>query len=243
MPDEEAPPAEAGAGVGDASDAPQDLVGLFESLGGSGPGGSTVMGCEFGFLQRALQIEPLSLLRWTGVTLPNIIRLFNNDFKDVGQFETTVITGVGDYFDWHVVDTVYDLHCDHTHLDRLTVPREEAQKMMCQRTSFLARKLREDLEDGDKIFVYRYSGRLEDQTEMLALARAVNAFGKNMLFFVCRADEHHAPLTVRQVHPGLVVGYMDWFNIDRVGFPVNVDGWMTLCRAAYRLWQNPDAAA
>ena len=232
------PPAE----PGDMPTTPQELVGCFESLGGGGPDGATIMGCEFGFLQRELKIEPLSLLRWTGVTLPNLTRLLVNDFRDVGKPETTVLTSVEAYFDWHVVDTMYDLHCDHSHLDRLTVPREQAQRMMCQRTTFLVRKLREDLDSGKKIFVYRYSGRLEDEAAVLALADAVNRFGRTMLFFVCRADEHHAPLTVRPIHPGLVVGYIDWFSIDRLGFPVNVDGWLTLCAAAYRLWRKPSEA-
>ena len=222
---------------------PQELVGWFESLGGGGPGGATLLGCEFGFLQRDLKIEPLSLLRWMGVNLQNVTRLLENDFDDIGNPDKMVLKVVDAFYDWHVVDTGYGLHCDHSHLDRLTVSQEEARKMMCQRSTFLARKLREDLEDGSKIFVYRYSGRLEDETDMLALARAVNSFGKNMLLFVCRTDEHHAPGTVRRVHAGLVVGYIDWFTLDRIGYPVNLDGWMALCKAAYRLWRNPRETA
>ena len=232
----------------DVPQSPRELFACFESLGGGGPDGSTSYGCEFGFAQRKLDIEPLSLLRWTGVALPNLTRLFARDFEGIGGPETTLIEYVELQYDWRSFDTMYELRCDHTHLDRLIVPQEQARKMMCQRMSFLARKLREDLEDGEKIFVYRYTGTVQDETEMLALAEAVNGFGKNMLLFVCRADEHHEPFTVRLVHPGLVVGYLDWFGADRVGeptdgTPLNMVGWTRVCEAAYRLWRSAQRAA
>ena len=64
--------AEAAAGADEALRAQQDLLGRFESLGGGGPNGSAHYGCEFGFVQRLVKLEPLSLLRWTGVNLENV---------------------------------------------------------------------------------------------------------------------------------------------------------------------------
>ncbi len=220
-----------------------ELFALFESLGGGGPDGSGVYGCEFGFAQRKLEIEPLSLLRWTGVAPPNLIRLLECDFEGIGDPEFTNLVDIPTQNDWHAADTRYALYCAHTHLDRLTVPLARAQKMMSQRMSFLARKLREDLKEGGKVFVYRYMGTVEDESEMLALARAVNGFGRNVLLFVCRADKRHPPFTVRQVHPGLLVGHLDWFAQDRfvpaTGYPANMEGWTRVCEAAYRLWRSP----
>ncbi len=219
-----------------------ELFALFESLGGGGPDGSGEYGCEFGFAQRKLEIEPLSLLRWTGVTPPNLIRLLDHDFEGVGDPRSTLLVDIPTQADWHATDTRYGLYCAHTHLARLAVPMERAQKMMCQRMGFLARKLREDLGNGEKIFVYRYAGPIEDEAEVLALARAVNGFGPNVLLFVCRADERHPPFTVRQVQPGLLVGHLDWFAQDRfvaaTGFPANMTGWTRICEAAYRLWRS-----
>ncbi len=233
-----------GMGGGDETlRAQQELLGGFESLGGGGPGGSAHYGCEFGFVQRLVKLEPLSLLRWTGVSLGDVTRLLANDFAGCGAAETSMLTSFEGVYDWRFVDTAYGLYSDHTHLDRLTVPREDALRMMCQRTGFLARKLREDLEDGDKIFVYRYSGEVGDEADMLALADAVGGHGKSVLFFVCRADERHPPLTVRLVHPGLMVGHIDWFAVDRLGFPVNLEGWTVLCQQALRLWQDLKQAA
>ena len=229
---------EPAAGVHEALRVQQDLLSRFESLGGGGPDGSRDYGCEFGFVQRRVKLEPLSLLRWIGVNLPNVTRLIANDFAGVGDVETSMLTSFEEAYDWCFVDTAYGLYCDHTHIARLTVPREDALRMMCQRNTFLARKLREDLEDGEKIFVYRYSGEVGDEVNMLALASAVNDHGNSMLFFVCRSDEHNPPFTVRLVHPGLMIGHIDWFALDRLGFPVNLEGWTVLCEQALRLWQD-----
>ena len=217
------------------------LLARFESLGGGGSDGVTLYGCEYGFVQRHVGLEPLSLLRWTGVSLENATRLLANDLAGIGEPGTCTLNSVEGYYDWHFVDTAYGLHCDHTHLDRLTVPRDEALGMMCQRFKFLARKLREDLEDGEKVFVYRYLGPAPDEAEVLALAEAVNGHGRNMLLFVCRADADHPPLTVRLVHPGLMIGHIDWFAPDRLSYPVNLDGWMRLCEDADRIWRSQAA--
>ncbi len=226
----------------DLPDTTAELFALFESLGGSGPEGFGEYGCEFGFAQRTLEIEPLSLLRWTGVTPPDLTRLLERDFEGIGDPESTVLVDIPTQYDWHATDTRYGLYCAHTHLNRVAVPLARAQKMMCQRMSFLARKLREDLKIGEKIFVYRYRGVVEDESEMLALARAVNGFGRNLLLFACRADERHPPFTVRQVQPGLLAGHLDWFAPDRFvaasGYPANVAGWTRVCEAAYRLWRG-----
>ncbi len=228
-------------GPEDASRARRTLLGLFESLGGGGPGGIILYGCEFGFLQRQAALEPLSLLRWTGVNLANVTRLLANDFEGIAELGNCVLDFAEDAYDWHFIDTAYGLRCDHTHLDRLTVRQEDALQMMCQRFRFLARKLREDLEDGEKVFVYRYLGSAPDEAEVLALAEAVNGYGRNMLLFVCRADADHPPLTVRLVHPGLMVGHIDWFAPDRHHYPDNLEGWTRICEQAHNLWQGQTA--
>ena len=221
----------------DTSDASVDaILSGFESLGGGGPDNSTVHGCEFGFIQRHHKIEPLSLLRWSGVGLPDLTRALEAGFEGVGSPEATVLKARPAVSDWGMIDTTYNIFCDHTHLDRVTVSEADAHRMMCQRMGFLSRKLIEDLDDGEKLFVYRYSGPLPADDVVGRLAAAVNRYGSNVLLFVCRADEHHPPFTVRRLHAGLMVGTMDWFALDRVGMPWNTDGWAQLCRAAHAEW-------
>ena len=109
--------------------------------------------------------------------------------------------------DWGMIDTTYNIFCDHTHLDRVTVSEADAHRMMCQRMSFLSRKLIEDLEDGEKLFVYRYCRPAAGGRR----GRAAGGGGQPLwpqrsLLFVCRADERHPPFTVRRLHAGLMVG-------------------------------------
>ena len=132
----------------------------------------------------------------------------------------------------------YGLHCNYTHLDWLTMSWEDGLRMMCQQTRFLTRKLRKDLEDGDKIFVYRYLGPVPDEEGMLALARAVSGHGQNTLLFVCKADEHHPPFSVRLIYLRLTVGHIDWFAPERLQFPANLDGWTRLCEGPHRICQG-----
>ena len=33
-------------------------------------------------------------------------------------------------------------------------------------------------------------------------------------------------------------GYMGWFSLDRLGFPVRLAEWMAVCAEAYRLWRS-----
>ena len=208
----------------------------FESLGGGGSNNTAVYGCEFGFFQRQCGIEPLSLLRWSGVSLTSLTRALEAGFAGVGAPGSTVLRAKPNSSDWAMVDTTYDIFCDHTHLERISVPEQQAHAMMCQRMSFLSRKLTEDLEDGDKIFVYRYAGPLPDEAELTRLAEAVNGFGPSLLFLVCRAAGDDVPLSIRRIHDGLVVGFIDWFATDRPGCPWNIAGWTRLCQAVYAEW-------
>ncbi len=214
----------------------------FESLGGGGSNNTAVYGCEFGFFQRQCGIEPLSLLRWSGVSLPSLTRALEAGFAGVGAPGSTVLKAKPNASDWAMVDTTYDIFCDHTHLERISVPEQQAHAMMCQRMSFLSRKLTEDLEDGDKIFVYRYAGPLPDEAELTRLAEAVNRFGPSLLFLVCRASGDDVPLGIRRIHDGLVVGFIDWFATDRPGCPWNIAGWTRLCQAAYAEWTSARGA-
>jgi tetratricopeptide (TPR) repeat protein len=217
---------------------PGELVLYFESLGGGGAHEEGWgFGCEFGYFQREYGQEPLSLLRWASIGPKYLIRALNEDFAGFGNPEAIrPADDSGD--DWAVDDTVYHSRFDHTHLSRANVPREEAQRLVAMRMKFLARKLVGDLQAGEKIFVYRVIDRELTQAAIFRLAQAVNRFGRNIMLFVALADEHHPAFHVRHVHPGLMIGYIDFFRARGGQFREwNHDGWLRLCREALRVWQ------
>jgi tetratricopeptide (TPR) repeat protein len=106
------------------------------------------------------------------------------------------------------------------------------------RMKFLARKLVNDLTSGEKIFVYRVIDCTVDKPDILRLAREINRYGTNVLLFVAVADDRHPAFHVRHVHPGLMVGYIDHFEVSfGQAQGRNHTGWLRLCREALRVWQ------
>lgn len=225
-------------GALDAEDRIKSILSRFESLGGGGDMSGSVYGCEFGFIQRSFGVESLSLLRWSSIHLHDLTRAAEDGFVRAGQEESVVIRALGGS-DWGMVDTNYGIFCDHTHLDRSSVSQIEAKAMMCQRTARLGRKLIEDFEDAEKIFVYRQSGQKMDYKDVLALAASVNKWGPNTLLYVAHSDAANPPFSIRQVHKGLILGFLDWFSPDRGCTEWNTKGWTTLCINAFNLIGEP----
>jgi predicted Zn-dependent protease len=218
---------------------PGELVLHFESLGGGGANEEGWgFGCEFGYFQRECGEEPLSLLRWASIGPKNLIRALDEDlagFGDIAALNLSDHTGE----DWGVDETIYHSRFDHTHLSRANVPWQEARRLVALRMRFLARKLLGDLQAGEKLFVYRVINRVLGEAAILRLAQAVNRHGNNVLLFVALADADHPAFTVRHVHPGLMIGYIDFFRARGGEFREwNHTGWLRLCREAVRVLQE-----
>lgn len=82
----------------------------FEGLGG-GPDHSTGHGCGFGFVRRHDRIETLSLLRWSGVSLPDLTRAPEAGFAGLGSPGSTVLRTRPGASDRATVDTTCTICC------------------------------------------------------------------------------------------------------------------------------------
>jgi hypothetical protein len=219
----------------------KSLITCFESLGGGGQLNGYGYGCEFGFFQRSLGFEPLSLLRWVTIDPDDLILALNARFAEIGKSEN-ILMRTHSKSDWAYTDLSYNIRCDHTHLNRFSVNEEEARELIQTRLKFLTRKLLQDLNDGDKIFTYRVFGYCLAPKKIHELAKAITKYGKNSLFFVTYSDEQYAPGTVIKAHDGLLMGYIDRFATDKrdeyPDDPDNHKGWTTLCKAAFDLWSR-----
>jgi hypothetical protein len=109
------------------------------------------------------------------------------------------------------------------------VARREAR-----RVPFLVRKLVEDLEAGDKTFVFKGMGAMP-QEEVFPLAMAIRRYGPNTLLFVTLSDEEHQGGTVQALEPGFLVGYVDRFAPGDNAHDLLLGQWVKVCRDAYRL--------
>jgi hypothetical protein len=99
---------------------------------------------------------------------------------------------------------------------------------------FLVNKLLENLEVGDKIFVFKGMGAMEEE-EVFPLAMAIRRYGPNTLLFINLANDQNKGGSVAARAPGFYVGYLDRFapGDDAAGF--DLAQWVQVCRMAYRL--------
>ena len=210
-----------------------------QSLGGGRREHTSSYGCEFGFIQRHFGVEQLALLRWCSIQASDVTRCLQDNLEGIGALETTAVRAIGGN-DWGMVDTKYGIYCDHTHLDRATIAETTAKEMLCKRNRFLAHKLRGDLSDGERLFVYRDADLEPDEEQPFALAAAANKFGRNTVLYVRRYDHQNPPFSIRQAGPGLFIGYLDWFAVDRGNKEWNYNGWTQLVLKAHDLWKSSE---
>jgi tetratricopeptide (TPR) repeat protein len=217
-----------------AADAASDLAEIyrhFESLGGTG------QGCEFGRVQRDAGVEPIGLLRWSLVMPGNLVKALNERFQGVGTPQQTVLgfyqhSNLDDPEYW-CGDSKYETRM-HTFVRKRDMAEAEMFAQCCRRMAYLRRQLIEDLEDAEKIFVYKiYERNLRDE-EIAALHRAMRSYGDNTLLYVRYADESHPSGTVDPVAEGLLIGYISGFNVspDNVERPPDLPAWNAICRSA-----------
>jgi hypothetical protein len=111
---------------------------------------------------------------------------------------------------------------------------EEVHRRETRRIPFLVQKLRQDLQDAGKIFVFRGLGALPEEVVMPLFA-AVRRFGPNTLLFVTLADAAHPSGTVELRLPGFLVGYIERFAPSEDAHNLLLDDWIKICRNAYAM--------
>jgi tetratricopeptide (TPR) repeat protein len=204
-----------------------EIVSAFESLGDN---------CDFGQLQRYFQAEPLGLLRWAGTFPHEIIAAAKARFEGVGEPENMVIEtwANGEY---SVSDRRYNMLMHSFTFDNV-VDRETFTAQQIKRGRYLRRQLLEDIEDGQKILVYKSATITEAQAR--ELHAALRAIGPAWLLVVRLADEKNTPGTVIQAGDGLMFGFIDNFATFQTS-EVSDEGvacWATICEKAYTMWKT-----
>lgn len=187
----------------------------FESLG---------FDCEFGFVQRANGREPLSLFRWGAMPIDSMIALFSNQFKGFAEPQSASLklllnqaSGTAEY---RYFDSQYQFEA-HTFHTKKNIAITETEETLLPKVrahfALLARKLREDLEDGNKVFLYK-SEKAISVDQCKALHVAMQTVGPNKLLVVMREPKNAPKNQTDQpyliVEPSLVIGYVDYFWTD-----------------------------
>jgi hypothetical protein len=200
----------------------------FESLGDN---------CEFGLVQRRCGAEPLGLLRFSNLELPRLIGGLQRGFDGLGDVRNLECwLDEGKRREYVIRDHQYSL-VFHTFLYEGDVDRDQLLTQQARRLGFLQRKLVEDLQTGDKIFVYKRNVPLTEQ-DVLPLHAELNRYGSNTLLWVVPGDTDHAPGTVDRLMPGLLRGHIDRFAPQKDAHALSLEVWLSICVNAFRINQD-----
>jgi hypothetical protein len=201
-----------------------DLMLRFESLG---------QNCEFGLVQRQCQAEPLGLLRFSSTPLPQLLAALHARFAGMGTPGTVSVVVSGNGREYMVNDKRFGF-LYHAWVKTGEMSAEDVTLRETRRVPFLVRKLLEDLEAGEKIFVFKGMGAMPEE-EVFPLAMALRRYGPNTLLFVNLADADHRAGTVEARSPGFMVGYIERFAPGDNAHDLAISEWVKVCREACRL--------
>jgi len=195
-----------------------NLLARFESLGHS---------CDFGLVQREIGIEPLGLLRVTGIsTMQAYVGLLER-FSNIGERANIRPYVPENQNEYWIHEVRYGMFY-HTFIPPSQSAPEQLIAREMQRLPFLRRKFIEDLENGEKIFLLRRPDPMT-ASEALAIWAALNLYHDNVLLYLESGDSVLAG-RVEEVGPRLLKGYLDGTLGD---VAPNVASWLCLCANTY----------
>jgi tetratricopeptide (TPR) repeat protein len=207
--------------------AASELMMNFESLGDN---------CEFGFVQRFHNAEPLGLLRFSRMPYDLLLSALENRFDGVGDPENTIIEIDELQQEFMISDKRYNMAA-HTFTYVTEIDRQKFFQQQCRRLTYLRRKLISDLENCEKILVFRSLEFLSDQ-QIRALFSRINTYGPNTLLCVRpQINAAEGDARIEQLDKRLWIGYvkiipsvlMQMENIAQTS-------WLEVCRQVYALW-------
>jgi tetratricopeptide (TPR) repeat protein len=204
----------------------QDLILQFESLGRD---------CEFGLLQRALGQETIGLLRWSSSSIPQLIDAMKTRFEKMGQDDTTELVVIND--ELYFKDRAYGLSM-HTFIVHDEKRMDDIKRQMMRRIYFLRRRLIEQFEGAEKIFIYK-DNPTSDDSQILHLFEAMQSIAPSRLLVVQRAQSGEVPLTFRKLREGLYVAKIERFGNDSEVWNVPIRSWLKICRSVYEVSTPP----
>jgi hypothetical protein len=214
--------------VGEVEDSRvKNLMFCFESLGEN---------CEFGLVQRRYGAEPLGLFRWSTTQPSSLIEILQKGFSGFGELGTTEIRAAP-WGELIAHDANYTMAM-HTFVHKNNVDLKAFRQNQCQRMAFLKRKVVEDLQSGEKIFVYQAGHRLTDGITR-RIFELLNRYGANRLLAVNLSREGQPSGSVELLEPGLLRGHIDRFGKtvtpNGTRWNINNDAWVSLCEQAQQL--------
>ncbi len=193
--------------------------------------------CAFGFIQRYSGAEPLSLLRFGHMDLPNVLKGLETDFAGLSD-PAHLVAILRDDGVWDMHQQLYDMNW-HTFLHSSDIGEQELLRKQARNLEFLRRKLLSDIAAGEKTFVVWATDTPLTENEAMSLFRAMRKRGNSRLLWVVQGSP---PGLVEEVRPGLMRGNIDrWFWLAGPGNgKYSVGAWLNMLANARELAARSD---
>jgi hypothetical protein len=197
-----------------------ELAAGFESMGDN---------CEFGLVQRKCDTEPLGLLRFSGSFSNEIVRGLEREFEGIGELAdiTPQLEGNEGRREFMIHERKYGL-VYHTFVYEGERTVDLMRQQEATRLKFLRRKFVDELDAGEKIFVFK-RGTHVPESEILPLFMALNRRHPNTLLWVVPEEPGRPSGTVEVLMNGLLKGYIDRFAPNDNAHDFSFVAWVRLC--------------
>jgi|GEM_PF-3883143 len=210
----------------------RDLMLRFASMGDN---------CEFGIVQRKLDVDPLDLLRFAAVPLRWILFGLDDGYArmdDPNLCELTVDAVSGPVPHWYAYQSFYRIPFA-TGIAEHQQTHANIHRDIFRRFQFLGKKFIRELGTGKRIFLFRRDFPIADE-ELAAVLVRFRRYGSAWLVAVQEADAEHPSGTIERVLPGVLRVFVPAFADARcVVETVDVPLWTRLCRDIYRIiWDH-----
>jgi hypothetical protein len=192
--------------------------------------------CEFGLLQHKYLVDPLDLFRFSDASTSKIIQALQSGLAGLGNRENVVLQ-----FDGPIENGIPQLtvivppYGISFHGGNLTLHKtfEEVNVMQAKRLELLARKLFDDLEDANRIFVHKSD--ISSRSDVEQLHALLRTFGPNRLLWVTLEEPGKPAGTVDLEKDGLMHGYIDRFANLKTSADYSEAHWLKICCEALRI--------
>jgi hypothetical protein len=203
-----------------------ELAASFESIGDN---------CEFGLVQRHCDTEPLGLLRFSGSLSNDVVRGIEQEFEGIGEPEdiTPRLEGDAARREFIIHERKYGL-VYHTFVYEGERTPELMRQQEATRLKFLRRKFVEELDAGEKIFVFKRATPVPE-SEILPLFLALNRRRPNTLLWVVPEEPGRPSGTVEVLMNGLLKAYIDRFAPGDNAHEFSFEAWVRICAHALLL--------
>ena len=180
--------------------------------------------CEFGTVQRKFGAEPLGLLRFASVSVPDLTSALIDRFCTMGTSDSLrlEVISTGEY----IIHDAYGIVM-HSFVHEREISHDIFLDQIRRRVTFLRSKLITDLEEANKLFVYKARAGMSVE-DALMLFRATRTYGPARLLCVLLADRAHPPGHVEIMDDGLFIGYISKFAEEEGFVDARFDEWLAI---------------